>query len=150
MNKIIAIIFLIPFFACNSSYDKKTEYFRKVSSNINFSKDINCVYQKTTGMFYSKGKIESFMGTNDKPLEWDFINMKSKTPEYVSGGDRGKIIKINHTHDDGITLMVPHGTGVHIFTIWPDGISYWSKHTNLLIQGTQSLIGICDNMVNYN
>lgn len=147
MPSFLAILFIF-LFGCDSEY-KKTERFSKPLLPVDVSKDMVCTYQKTTAMFYYEEKIETSVGANNKPLEWTFISLNSKMPEYLSGGDRGNLIKMIHTHDDGITLLIPQGAGAHIFTIWPDGISYWSKHNNIMLnaKSSQTLLGRCSNIV---
>lgn len=135
--------------ACGSNNGKSKETFAESLIPLAINKDITCTYQRYLGMFYAKGELESYSSKNNKPLEWSFLNLKAQVPEYLSGGDRGRLLKIPHTHDDGVTLMVPQGTGAHIFTIWPNGISMWSKHNNLVENyGSQAFIGVCENIRN--
>ena len=73
--------------------------------------------------------------------------MNSFTPTYSSGGGEGEITKYVHTADDGVTLFMAQGTGMHMISIWPSGISFWSKHNNMLEQQAASqFVGTCTNI----
>ena len=140
------LVVFLPLLSWSKIIWKKTEKYSMSVEKVNIEADMVCSYDYYQGMFPSSGKLELMYGRNDKPLEWSFLDLTSKAPTYLSGGDRGRILLLPHTHDDGVSFMVPQGMGVHIFTVWPNGTSLWSKHSNMLGAGSQQLVGTCGNI----
>ena len=84
---------------------------------------------------------------NKTPMEWTFLDLGTKKPTFLSGGDKGSVVRIKHTHDEGVSLLLPMGTGASLFTIWPDGGSLFTKHNSLFgLHASQQYVGSCKNL----
>ena len=84
-------------------------------------------------------------------LEWSFIDLdKGNKAKFMSGSDVGTLdLVYRHQREfsDGISLVLTQGSGAHLFTLWPDGIAYWTKHNSIMgLRGAQQFRGSCANV----
>jgi hypothetical protein len=85
--------------------------------------------------------------TQKSPLKWNFFDLLGSKPRFLSGGDTGPIFVYSHETSDGLSIWMKQGNGAHLFSVWPDGTAFWSKHNDLLgSKATQQFRGFCTNI----
>lgn len=120
-------------------------------NELSLSSDMSCSYQYGEGARNEPLNQNLFKRDEWKektPLIWKFSHMNEEQPSFDSGGDTGKLIKWQHpVFGEGISMFLPQGNGAHLFSIWPNGVSIWSKHNNLLGSlGASQFVGVCKNI----
>ena len=54
-----------------------------------------------------------------------------------------------HPTGKGMSIFLTQGSGAHMFTVWPDGTAFWSKHNAIGdSKATQQFRGTCVNIRN--
>jgi hypothetical protein len=80
-------------------------------------------------------------------LEWNFFELLTQRPRFLSGGDTGSVLVNRHDRSNGVSVLLAQGNGAHLFSIWPDGTAFWSKHNDLVgLKATQQFRGTCINV----
>ena len=111
-----------------------------VLAEVSFTEQVNCSFNYYQFMDDDSHKSKE----HKKPLDWSFGNLTT-TPSYISGGDSGKVLLHQHQMGGGISFFLPEGNGAHLFSIWPNGVAYWSKHNVIGTPATQQFRGTCSN-----
>ena len=102
-----------------------------------------CSFQYNQYMDNQKAETD----TQDSVLEWSFSGLLGSQPVFHSGGDTGSISVHHHKRSDGVSIWLRQGNGAHLFSIWPDGTAFWSKHNDLFgSKATQQFRGTCMNV----
>ena len=102
-----------------------------------------CGFQYSQYMDSQKAETD----TQDSVLEWNFFDLLGSQPHFLSGGDTGSISVHRHKRSDGVSIWLRQGNGAHLFSIWPDGTAFWSKHNDILgSKATQQFRGACTNI----
>jgi len=99
------LVVFLPLLSWGKILWKKTEKYSMSVVKVDIKADMACSYDYYQGMFPSSGKLELMYGRNDTPLEWNFLDLTSKGPTYLSGGDRGNILLLPHANDDGVSFI---------------------------------------------
>lgn len=85
--------------------------------------------------------------TQKSVMTWNFFNLLDSKPRFLSGGDTGSISVHRHKTSDGVSIWLKQGNGAHLFTVWPDGVAFWSKHNDIFDRkATQQFRGSCENV----
>ncbi len=92
---------------------------------LDLGKPIVCRF--VTGQFMDESRTMS--EDSDRPLEWRFAGLRSESPQFSSGGDTGRLFNHQHTIGGGISGIVLQGSGAHLFSFWPNGTAFWTKHS---------------------
>ena len=104
---------------------------------------VTCIFQYGQYMDSQKAKTD----TQKNILEWNFFDLLGPRPHFLSGGDTGSISVHRHETSDGVSIWLRQGNGAHLFSIWPDGTAFWSKHNDLIgSKATQQFRGTCTNV----
>ena len=131
MKRFILIIFVIAL----------AGDFASIAEAQSFSSPLACKFQFGQALEVDKAKTD----IQSTPLEWNFAGLRGDRPSFLSGGDTGPVVAHFHEIGGGVSLFLKQGNGGHLFTIWPDGHAFWSKHNNLLgSKASQQFRGICD------
>jgi hypothetical protein len=110
---------------------------------ISFSQPVMCKFQYNQYMDSQKAET----ATQKSVLEWNFFDLLGSHPRFLSGGDSGSISVHHHEKSDGVSIWLKQGNGAHLFTIWPDGTVFWSKHNDIFgSKATQQFRGSCTNI----
>ena len=104
---------------------------------------VACIFQYGQYMDSQKAKTD----TQKNILEWNFFDLLGARPHFLSGGDTGSISVHSHETSDGVSIWLRQGNGAHLFSIWPDGTAFWSKHNDIFgSKATQQFRGTCTNV----
>ena len=107
------------------------------------TRPVTCNFQYGQYMDSQKAKTN----TQKSVLEWNFFDLLGSRPHFFSGGDTGSISVHRHDTSDGVSIWLTQGNGAHLFSIWPDGTAFWSKHNDILgSKATQQFRGACKNV----
>ena len=126
MHTIFAILFVIPTALVASVPDVD---------------NITCAFD--FGQYLDPKEDET--DTQSTPLVWNFLDLKSKNPRFLSGGDIGPVFVHFHEWGDGISIVMFQPNGAHLFSVWQDGTAFWSKHNKIVMsKQTQQFRGTCE------
>lgn len=89
-----------------------------------FERPLRCVFQ--FGQYLDEAEAKTV--ANDAPMLWSFGPLTSNVAEFESGGTRGSVFVLQHTVGGGVSLFAGQGNGAHLFSLWPNGVAYWTKH----------------------
>jgi len=110
---------------------------------VSLTHPVTCSFQYGQYLDSKKAKTD----TQQSALEWNFFDILGPKPRFLSGGDTGSISVHRHETSDGVSIWLKQGNGAHLFSIWPDGTAFWSKHNDILGQkATQQFRGVCTNI----
>ncbi len=113
------------------------------AEKISLTHPVTCSFQYGQFMDAKKAKTD----IQKSVLEWNFFDLLGSKPRFLSGGDTGSIFVHTHETSDGVSIWLKQGNGAHLFSIWPDGTSFWSKHNDLFgSKATQQFRGVCSNI----
>jgi hypothetical protein len=113
------------------------------AEKISLAHPVTCNFQYGQYMDSKKAQTD----TQKSTLEWNFFNLLDSGPRFLSGGDSGSVFVHLHETSDGVSIWLKQGNGAHLFSIWPDGTAFWSKHNDLLgSKATQQFRGVCTNI----
>jgi len=109
---------------------------------ISLTQPVTCEFRY--GQYMDSQKAET--DTQERGIEWNFFDLLGSRPHFLSGGDTGSIPVHRHETSDGVSIWLRQGNGAHLFSIWPDGAAFWSKHNDIFgSKGTQQFRGTCIN-----
>jgi hypothetical protein len=112
-------------------------------SRVDLGKPIVCSF--TIGQYVDE-KTQSTDNSN-RPLEWRFKGLKSENATYTSGGDTGQTFTHQHSMGNGISAIILQGNGAHLFSMWPSGMVFWTKHNAIgSSTASQQFRGRCRNV----
>lgn len=115
----------------------------EAKERISLTHPVTCNFQY--GQYMDSQNAET--DTQKSVLEWNFLNLLGSQPHFLSGGDTGSISVHRHETSDGVSIWIKQGNGAHLFTIWPDGTAFWSKHNDIFgSKATQQFRGTCTNI----
>ena len=104
---------------------------------------ISCAFKFNQAMTPEKAETD----TQTSVMEWTFFDLLGAKPRFLSGGDTGSLSVHRQKTSDGVSLWLKQGNGAHLFSIWPDGTAFWSKHNDIFGQkATQQFRGECANV----
>jgi hypothetical protein len=113
------------------------------AETVSFDHPVLCTFRYSQYMDSKVAKTD----TQKNTLEWTFFDLLSSNPYFISGGDKGSVLVYKHETSDGVSIMLVQGNGAHLFTLWPDGTAFWSKHNNIFgSKATQQFRGTCVNL----
>lgn len=113
------------------------------AEKVSFTAPIACTFQYSQYMDSAKAQTDTQKGA----LEWNFFDLLGPKPHFLSFGDTGPISVYSHETSDGVSIWLKQGNGAHLFSIWPDGTAFWSKHNDMLgSKATQQFRGSCINI----
>lgn len=113
------------------------------AAKISLTLPVSCDFQY--GQYMDSQKAET--DTQKSVLGWNFFDLLGARPNYLSGGDSGSITVYRQKTSDGVSMLLKQGNGAHLFSIWPDGTAFWSKHNDIFGQkATQQFRGTCKNI----
>lgn len=113
------------------------------AEQLSFMLPVKCVFRFGQSMDSQTAKTD----TQKTDLDWTFLDLTGSHPRFLSGGDTGAISAYSHETSNGVSLWLKQGNGAHLFTIWPDGAAFWSKHNDILgDKATQQFRGRCINL----
>lgn len=115
----------------------------KLSAQVaRFERPLRCVFQ--FGQYLDEAEAKTV--ANDAPMAWSFGPLTADFAEFESGGTRGTVLVLRHTTGGGASLFVGQGNGAHLFSLWPNGIAYWTKHNAVgQSRAAQQYKGLCTN-----
>ena len=112
----------------------------EAKERISLTHTVTCNFQY--GQYMDSQKAET--DTQKSVLEWNFLDLFGSQPHFLSGGGTGSISVHRHETSDGVSIWIKQGNGAHLFTIWPDGTAFWSKHNDIFgSKATQQFRGTC-------
>lgn len=115
----------------------------KAAEKISLARPLTCNFQYGQYMDPKKAKTDS----QKSVMEWNFFDLLGSQPHFLSGGDTGSISVYRHETSDGVSIWLKQGNGAHLFSIWPDGTAFWSKHNDVFgSKATQQFRGTCTNV----
>ena len=106
----------------------------KAEEQVSFTRPVTCKFQYNQYMTTQEAKTN----TQSSVLEWSFFDLFGSRPHFLSGGDTGSISVHRHETSDGLSIWLAQGNGGHMFSIWPDGTAFWSKHNDIF--GTKLIV----------
>lgn len=110
---------------------------------VSLTHPVACSFQYGQYLDSKKAKTD----TQQSALEWNFFDILGQNPQFLSGGDTGSISVHRHETSDGASIWLKQGNGANLFSIWPDGTAFWSKHNDILgKKATQQFRGVCTNI----
>jgi hypothetical protein len=110
---------------------------------ISLTQPVTCTFQY--GQYMDSQKAET--DTQKSVLEWNFFDLLGSQPHFLSSGETGSISVHRHVMSDGVSIWLRQGNGAHLFSIWPDGTAFWSKHNDIFgSKATQQFRGTCTNV----
>jgi hypothetical protein len=113
------------------------------TKNVAFTDPITCSFQ--FGQYMDSQESKS--NTQKSALEWNFFELLSPKAYFLAGGDTGSVIVHRHETSNGVSIWLKQGNGAHLFSIWPDGTAFWSKHNDVFgSKATQQFRGSCSNV----
>lgn len=113
------------------------------SAKLSLKFPVSCDFQ--FGQYMDSQKAET--DVQKSVLEWNFFELMGAKPTFLSGGDSGSLTVYRQKTSDGVSMLLKQGNGAHLFSIWPDGTAFWSKHNDLGGQkATQQFRGTCQNI----
>lgn len=113
------------------------------AEKISLADPMTCSFQYNQYMDTTNAQTD----TQKSPLEWNFFDLLGQKPHFLSGGDTGAISVHPHETSNGVSIWLKQGNGAHLFSIWPDGTAFWSKHNDLFgSKATQQFRGFCTNI----
>lgn len=122
-----------------------------VGETLDFNKSIKCSYQYGQYLSEESGLKQHDLARenvkNSSIMIWNFMDINTDKPKYLSDGDSGTVVVIPHpVTKDGLSIYLPQGNGAHLFSVWNDGTSFWSKHNNILnARASAQWVGTCSN-----
>lgn len=115
----------------------------KATEKISLAHPLTCNFQYGQYMDSQQAKTD----TQKSPLKWNFFDLLGSQPHFLSGGDTGSVSVHRHEISDGVSILLRQGNGAHLFSIWPDGTAFWSKHNDLFVsKATQQFRGTYTNV----
>lgn len=116
----------------------------KAQERVSFTQPVTCKFQY--GQYMGSQKAET--NTQKSVLEWNFIDLFGSQPHFLSGGNSGAVSVHRHETSNGVSIWLRQGNGAHLFSIWPDGTAFWSKHNDIFgSKATQQFRGTCTNVL---
>lgn len=113
------------------------------SAKLSLNLPLSCDFQ--FGQYMDLQKAET--DVQKSVLEWNFFELLGAKPTFLSGGDSGSLTVHRQKTSDGVSMLLKQGNGAHLFSIWPDGTAFWSKHNDLGGQkASQQFRGTCQNI----
>jgi hypothetical protein len=110
---------------------------------VSFTRPVTCSFQYA--QYMDSSEVKTY--TQKSALRWNFFDVLSAKPHFLSGGDSGSVSVHRHNMSDGVSILLKQGNGAHLFSIWRDGTAFWSKHNDILGQkATQQFRGVCTNI----
>ena len=116
------------------------------AEKLSFTHPLTCSFQFRQQMGANKAKTDTLKNA----LVWNFFDLlgpNGPKPHFLSGGDAGPIVVHRYELNDGVSIWLQQGSRVHLFSIWPDGTAFWSRHND--INGQKASLqfrGVCTNI----
>ena len=95
-------------------------------AEIDFTKPVICHYQ--FGQTLEPDKAHKGKN-NSTPMVWKFFGLNSDNPYFESDGDKDTVFA--RKIPLGVLIFSPFLTGAHIFTVYSNGHSFWSKQASI-------------------
>ena len=116
------------------------------ADKLSFIQPLTCSFHYRQYLDSNKAKTDTLKNA----LAWNFFDLigpKGPKPHFLSAGDTGPIVVHPYESNDGVAIWLQHGNKVNLFSIWPDGTAFWSKHNNIHGQkSSQQYRGVCTNI----
>ncbi len=112
-----------------------------VQTDVLFNEPVTCSFQ----YYQYMDDVSHETKKNSKPLTWSFTGLNTASPMYSTAGESGSVTVYPHEFAGGISLFIPLESGAHLFSIWPSGLAYWSKHKELGLMAAEQFRGKCEN-----